>query len=344
MRLQDEIDIIRTYLRDPAGRLWEDDLLIDLWNMVQDDLFSRTKPTETIRALPVPPRHQISHLYTWEREFISDTQVYQALLTQDTEYAATAPWEAQEYVSISGDAPAAGGQVTHSWEAWEGFVTDHLVWLPFPSDYHSAVAIYYDEEELDYCSLKTIQSDDPSWRTHRGEPWCYTRWDDLSNEFALFPRPETRGADDNDTTETAIALEGDTVADEYGTIVRRTNSSTLENLGIGVDIVEADDNILLWYKQQPEPVTSGFSEPSWPEYMWRYIRYGVLAQAYRTNNDAKIKSLIDYWHQRYELGIKTIRLYMSMRKADRDYRLTSKDLGRQRVVKHPRLPSTYPPL
>ena len=172
MRLIEQITAIRRYLRDPDGRLWDNDLLIDLWNLVQDEFTAEVKAFEDVRALPIPPRCQMSYMHVWETELISavSTQIYQCLLSQGGEYVCSAPWEVQQFVWIDGDANASGAYVMHPWEAWQaGYVTDHLVEMPFPENFRQLVGLYYDNENLEFSSLKEIQSTDPSWRSRRGE-------------------------------------------------------------------------------------------------------------------------------------------------------------------------------
>ena len=177
------------------------------------------------------------------------------------------------------------------------------------------------------------------------QPDLPNRTDELGNQFALFPAPEALGAaDDYPPTEPAIAMEGDTDPDIYGTIVRRTGTVVNDNLGGPVDIVETSDNVLIWYKQRPAEMVTLGSELSWPDYLVRYVRYGVLARAFESNTDGKIKGLREYWDKRYLLGIEALKLFLRMRKADRNFRLIASDPGYDRRTRRPRLPDTYPPL
>ena len=339
--MNDQITILRRHLRDPDSNIWDDDLLIDLWNQVQKDYFSRIRSLEDVQALPIPPRFQNSYLFDFEYGFLQGDTKYQALYQNRGEYACTSPWEAQEYVSINGDAPSSGTWCIHPWEAWEGYQADFIPPMPFPSNYHTTIGLYYNEEPLSYCDMKQIQSDDPSWRGRQGEPRNYYRINGLENQFAIYPIP-VREQTDSYYDQTAINVSGDSVNQEYGIIVRRDETYQTSDLGATYEIIDSYYSLLLFFKCMPVDIqiSSAFD---YPEYYCKYIRQGVLAQAYSVNGDGNIPSLSQYWAGRYQVGIKATEMFIRKRSQDRDYRLSTKDRGPTRRMRHPRLPDSYPP-
>lgn len=344
MRLFEQIDIIRRFLRDPDGNLWDDDLLIDLWNQVQSDFFAQTQCLENVRALPIPPRFQISYMHDFEYGYAGADNAYRCLYPQRSEYVCTAPWETQEYVLISGDAPAAGAWPIHPWEAWQSYQTDMLPPMPLPVTLDVTLGLYYDEEPIEPSTLKLIQSDDPSWRGREGEPHCYARTNELDNQIVLYPRPSTAGVNDDYDSQTAINMDGDVVGTEQGVIIRRTGTVLGSDLGAAYDIVDAEDNLLLLYRERPQEMTATTDEIDIPAYLHKYIRSGVISAAYLANTDGKIPSLMDYWGQRYKLGVDATKRFLRMRKQDRDYRLMAQGASASKRRRHPRLPDSYPPI
>lgn len=343
MSLADEIKIIRRYLRDPDGNIFDEELLIDLYNYSQDFLASRIEVHQEVRGLPVPPRFQISYTYLWEWEVIKDKGTpFRAFLHNANEFVCTGAWEAQEFAQISSDVSSQGAHFTHPWEAWEGFASGQMAIMPFPQNFSEAIGVYYDNEPLYPETLKSIQSEDSSYQTRTGEPRSYVRVDVLDNQFAIYPRPETRGADLVGTDGPAQHLDGDTVGVELGVITKRTGTFLTGDDGISVDIVESEDNLILVYKSRPAQVASYADEIEWPVFMRKYIRYGVLELAYKANTDARIMSLAAYWGNRYRLGIEALKKFKSNRRADRDYRLMSARPGPVRRRRRPRLPDSYP--
>jgi len=138
-----------------------------------------------------------------------------------------------------------------------------------------------------------------------------------------------------------IYREGDTV-EGIGIIASRTGSLFNQDLGLAIDIVEADNNVLLIYDVMPGDIQDDNDESDFPEYLQKYIECGVLERAYTANTDGRIDSLRDYWGGRYRLGLSVIEMIKGKRKADRVYRLRTSQRPAQRNFRHPRLPDGYP--
>lgn len=404
MSFHDELRVLRRFLRDPEGNIWDNDLLRELYNAVQADLQAKTGVLEEVRALSLPPRLSSSYLYDWEWAY-ADEPAYLALHAQGDHLSFSARFEIQVAAGIGGDTNDKGHGFTHPFEAWMGITPGSHVEQPFPENFHSAKAVYYDNEPLDYTTRKRVTTDDHSWTTRSGEPQWYFRNDDVDNEFVLYPRPDTVAWNDQTTEVDTIAVyaaawESDYAGDDaaqftsedstaayvfpwedgilasvypwmrgmwlfetdfssgglygqvlyisgetqgnQGTIIASTDRLLSGDLGIAVDAIDTDDNLLLVYDISPTEIVSLGDESDWPEYLRRYVRYGTLERAYRSNNDGRIESLSRYWGARYELGTQAVQRYMSRRKEDRDYRLATQRMMPVRRKRLPRLPARYP--
>ncbi len=114
-----------------------------------------------------------------------------------------------------------------------------------------------------------------------------------------------------------------------------------QETGLAVEVLDDIENFLLVYDVIPNDIIDDQDISDFPNFMQKYIEYGVIARAYGANTDGKIQSLSDYWFLRYEAGIAVIKKYMGKRMTDRDYRLMI-DHTSVRSRRHSRLPDTYP--
>lgn len=138
-----------------------------------------------------------------------------------------------------------------------------------------------------------------------------------------------------------LYITGETASSEFGTVTDSENMVNTE-YGITLDAIEADDNVLFVYSKTPTELSSLTDESDFPSYLQKYVEYGTLERAFQVDNDGQIQSLRDYWAMRKELGLKAIQRFMSLRKQDRDYRLTTKGAPGFRTHRQPRLPDNYP--
>lgn len=234
-----------------------------------------------------------------------------------------------------------GIHFTHPWEAFMGETPGEVVKMKFPENFGTMKFIAYDKEPIDAMTSKRVQSTDPSYITREGKPFAYYPYDELNDGYVLYPKPTTAFANELTGEGLAFYADEDTEDTEEGQIAVRVGSSDSVS-GASLDIVDADDNVFMVYSVNPRDVENGQDEPEYPEYLRKYIRYGVAALAYGANTDGKIQSLSDYWGNRYQLGISHTKRYMRNRKQDRDYRLVTRGVGGRRAVRHPRLPDGYP--
>jgi len=96
------------------------------------------------------------------------------------------------------------------------------------------------------------------------------------------------------------------------------------------------------YDVDPTNIETASDDGDFPDFLKKYIRYGVISRAYGANTDGRIQSLSDYWSIRYLAGVEATKKFSRNRNNDRDYRLITGGASTRRTRRHPRLPSTYP--
>lgn len=335
-----ELDIIRRYLRDPTGKLWDNDTLIALYNQAQNDVQNDTRVLEDVAIVPVPPKYGTSYLHDWESGFVVGSG-YRALRQQQNFYSCCARFEMQENFGIDGDLTDPGEiAYTHPFEAW--FATPNKPpAFPFPDDFHSAKAMFYDEHSIDYRTKRDIQTQNSSWETQQGETQWYYRDDEVSNTFVPYPMPSTAEWNDEAGTGMVTSVEDDTTESEDGAIVLRSGDVLSSDSGAAISVLETDDNFTLFYDIRPRDIVSASDDVRWPAFLCKYVRFRTLELAYLANTDARIPSLGGFWGNRYRLGLSAIRRYLQNKNRDRIYRFATR--GSLSLKKsRPRLPDSYP--
>ena len=379
MTFGNELVRIRRLLRDPNGNIWDTDLLRELWNAVQHDVQIKTSILEDVTVLAVPPRFKFSYMHDWERSH-TDKGSFRCLFNQDGHFAFSYPDEVQQNFGIAGDTTQGGSTGTHPFEAW--FQTPgRLPPIPFPANFHSTKGFYYDEEPIEFEERKTIARRDPSWRSRVGRVISYTRESAETNQFILYPKPSTVTWDDISGTGMALLVDGDTLdgvefeaanlallagnlvledgagelllesgdtlilevlASGAGIITQRTGNLLSSESGIATEVLDTEDNVLLVYNVTPTEVEGTGDDFDFPDFLTKYVRYGVLSRAFNANTDGYIPSLANYWNQRYQLGIQAIKRFRSNKTRDRNRTFVSENLSARRTIRHPRLPDGYP--
>lgn len=338
---------IRRFLRDPNGRIWDNTFLRNLWNNEQR-IFARQIPfLRKVDVLRHPPQFNFSYLYDWQWQYTDPDQgrPFRAFLRhRQSGYICSHFWEVQHLGIGTGAESDTGYRYTHPFEGYIVGTPADLVpnWLP--DDFHQAEKVFFDEEPIDFMSWRKMVSRDIAYRTYQGEPQWWTIKDEASKEFYLYPRPAAVWDDVEGDADLGMVLHSDftTESAETGTPIDATAAEATANLGSAIDYLRAADNILMVYKFRLTDIEAANDEPTLGRYLQKYIEYGVLARAYRANNDGNIKSLADYWDWRKSLGASIISQFVIKRLADRDYRLTSQRRPIRNRRRGPRLPSTYP--
>lgn len=139
-----------------------------------------------------------------------------------------------------------------------------------------------------------------------------------------------------------LFTDDDTTDRQTGTVIDSTDYLFNKDTGISLDTITAADNALFIFEKNPTDLSGGTDESDFPPYLRKYIEYATLERAYAVDNDGQIASLRDYWAMRKTIGLKAIKLFMGLRKADRNYRMTTKGTPGFRTRREPRLPDSYP--
>ena len=337
----DDLKIVRRFFFDPTGNIWDEPYLRHLWNDCQKDLQNRTGVLEDVAAQRVPDIYHCAYMHDWEWRHLPSnvTEFYQCLRRHD-ESVFCHSWEPQEVTNIDSDTTDIGCHFTQPWEAFMGLEPGEEVRMKFPKNLRSLKFIAYDEEPIFSTTRKLVQSSDSSYVSTSGTPIAYFEHESMDKSYVLYPRPGTAWADEVGGDGVAFYVEDDTEDESVGTIAIRTGSSESGNVGASVDVVGLQNNVLLIYDVNPTDIGSVSDESDFPEFLLKYIRYGVISRAYDANTDGRIPSLARMWAARYEIGVTVVKRYMLKKANDRDYRLmTSPTRGRRRL---PRLPDTYP--
>lgn len=344
MSWSNDLKKIRRLLRDPNGKIWTDTFLLNLFNDVQRDFQHKCMVLEDFAVQRVPGVYHFSYMHGWEYEHLpSKYSMFYHCLTQHDDTVICHRWEAQHNAGIDADVTDYGVHWTQPWEAFMGQTPGEVVVMEFPKNLRSLRYIAYDEEPLTAISRKAVTRADASYITTSGEPIGYYEVDDTDSGYVLYPKPSVSFVDEADGNDgPAWYIEDDTEDVTTGTIGVRIGSTDTDLMGVPYDITDTTSNVFMVYDVEPTELTQAHDDGDYPEFLKKYIRYGVVSRAYGANTDGRIGSLAEYWQMRYLMGIRNVKKYRGNIRQDRDYRLTIKGshVGRQR--RHPRLPSAYP--
>ena len=174
---------IRRFLRDPDGNIWDDTALLRIYNDEQSDICMKTGVLERIQALRVPPMYGSSYTYDWEWPYREGSGRAHRCWRyhQQSDLVFVFLWESQQLGYSAGSEADYGDQWTHPWEAWMASKFGGPVPIWFPDDFRKSRYVAWDRDPIEGCSLRDIQSADPSWQVRQGTPQNYFRIDDLSN-------------------------------------------------------------------------------------------------------------------------------------------------------------------
>ena len=336
---------IRRLLRDPDGNVWTDESLRHLYNDVQKDFQHKTSIVEDFTVQRVPGVYHFAYMHDWEYENLPSTlSAFYQCLSQHDESVVCHRWEPQEITGLASDVSDYGVHWTQPWEAFMGETPGDAIAMRFPDNMRNLKYIAYDEEPIHALTRKRVMSTDPSYLTVSGTPIGYYEIDDVDDSYVLYPRPAASFNDELDGNEgPAWYIEDDTEDATTGTIAVRVGSTGTDNVGVPYDITDTVNNVFIIYDVDPTDVLTAWDEGDFPEFLKKYIRFGVVSRAYQSNTDGQHRVLSQYWKFRYDQGVKSTYRYRRNRRNDRDYRLVTKGGGRTgRQHRHPRLPDTYP--
>jgi len=341
----DDLIKVRRLLRDPDGNIWTDEFLRHLHNDVQKDFQHKTSIVEDFTVQRVPGVYHFAYMHDWEYEDLpSQFSSFYQCLSQHDESVFCHRWEPQETAGIDADVSDYGMHWTQPWEAFMGITPGDVIRMRFPDNMRNLKYIAYDSEPIHALSRKRVMSTDSSYITVSGEPIGYYEIDDVDDSYVLYPRPASSFNDELDGNEgPAWYIEDDTEDTETGTIAVRVGSTGTDNVGASIDITDMTNNVFIIFDVDPTDVVTAWDEGDFPEFLKKYIRFGIVSRAYGANTDGRIRSLAQYWSVRFNQGVHNTRRYRRNRRQDRDYRLATKGGGFVgRKHRHPRLPDPYP--
>ena len=333
----DQLTIIRRYLRDPDGNIWPDETIRTYWNDAQLEVATKIGFLEKVNVYTYPPQWTYSYMRDWEHEYTEGDR-YRALTTwQARNTECCYPWE-PGYWLTSSDTTDGGTRFTHPWESGYSGPGD-VVPIPFHDRFTKMKFMAFDEQPLTFIDRKNLAQSDSHFKTASGSPLYYWPIDEYENTFVLYPRPSSITWDDDSLLESPLDS-----FDDAGGIITWTEAALDEtDTGIITETVDADGNIFAIFESLPQDVpVSDWAETEidWPEFLVKYIRFGALERCYGADTDGFIPSLRDFWKLRKEAGVKAMKRYKALRSTDRDYQLGGR--MRQPVARHSRLPAGYP--
>jgi hypothetical protein len=347
MNWADQLIRIRRWVRDPAANIFSEPFLRLLYNDEQSQLYTVLAPMLNVQAILTHPEFVGTYTHDWEWMHLDHESgnVYQVGQYYDAaDYVYFYVWEPESIKGYNADSVDAGSVYTHPWEAW--MTTPHYPPpIPLPDDFNSAVFLAHDRQKL-YPETKSeiISRDDMTWKTRTGPGISYWRDAKNNNWIRIYPLPSITWYDDEisiadpDTAEYVDVGEAVTFGSEdayFGTTLVRFDSSD--------DANDTDNNILIVYNTDSTDMTAAPDESTLPEWMQKYIEYGVAARALRANTDGRVESLADYWDMRKKAGYEVIKRWKRLKMSNRNivFRTRNGSSGTGQRPKHPRLPSTY---
>lgn len=332
----DEITIIRRFLRDPDGNIWSDNDIQTFWNGAQHEIASKAGYIEKVNTYKYPPEWTYSYMHDWEKQTV-DGDRYQCLIPWEADGSVVCyPWESSYWLD-SERTPDSGYRFANPWEGVLCGSPADVIPIPLHDRFNEMKFMAYDQDELEPTDRRKLSLEDGFYRTATGTSIRYWHPDEERNQVVPYPRPSNVTYDDGSLTDTF---------DDAGGIVTWEEAAIDEaDIGLVAETLDTDNKFLAVFEEIPEDVSSDpgdwtIDEIDFPAFLVKYIRYGALERCFGADTDGFIPSLRDYWQARKDLGIRAIKRFKSMRRADRDYRLGG---GRRRIIsRHPRLPAEYP--
>jgi hypothetical protein len=300
---------------------------------------------DDVKVIRFPPMFQRAYLFDWEYAYTeSDVGYpYLALAYHDqSEKVFCYTWEVESIARSNAATGDPGTYYTQPWEAWLVNIpgTPPPAWLP--DGFHNALFIAYDRDPLRAQTFKEIQRDDRTWKARKGEPFFYYRDEKLENHIVIFPTPSDVAWVDIEGEGMLLFDSDDETDTETGTVIDAEAAISSEIDGVGVDVFDPEDNLLIVYSKNPIELVDDVDESQYSRFLRKYLEYDTLEAAFKANTDGYAPSLADFWGMRKQIGYRAIKMYKTKRLYDRDYQLRTPGAPARRTKKRPRLPDSYP--
>jgi len=333
---------IRRFLRDPDGRLWDDPFLLRLWNDVQHEVNHAMGLMIDVEAVRGPPQFSCSYIHPWEWSYGDKTgKGFNALSPDDqSNFILCYTWEMEELAGYTSSTPSKSVCV-HPWEQCVEPCEGPLL-FNLPDHFESAKLVAYDNEPIEYRQVQGIMDNDPSYVTRTGDPFAYYRPSVGDHTFSLYPKPSTVIWPEMNDEGLVLFSDGDTIDSELGGVVLADGGEDLSDSGLAVDAISSTDNILFVYHKNTTDLASDDDESDLPDFISKYVVFGVLERAFMANTDGRLPTLAAYWSRRKEIGFKLIAKFLAKRTTDRVVKLRTPGCPAQIARRHPRLPDSYP--
>jgi hypothetical protein len=341
----DELRVLRRFLRDPNGIIWDNEDLRFFWNDAQVEIATKVGFMERARAYRYPPSYTWSYTYDHElQDPAVQGDLYRCFMDWEADTGfCIYPWEPGYWESAS-STPDDGYRFTHPWEGAQESPAAEVVKMPLDPAFYRTKFVAFNELKLEPLPKRELAKGDPFYGLRIGEPRAYYHPDAQSNQLVIFPKPAAVTWEDQVPGADTLRTDPTVGLSDTGGINTFVDSDLDESdTGIAIEIINIIGQLFMVFEAYPQDVVDYEDQLTyWPAFMLRVVRYGTLENAFGANTDGFIPSLRDYWKQRKDLGIQSIVQLKHGRMKDRDYRMggTDKPWRSKRL----RLPAGYPPV
>ena len=326
---------LRKMLRDPEGTLYTSDELMRHWNDAQAELQQNVRILEHVEAHRYPPLYDWVITHYWE-----DPRTAGDVYQWGTEWVGqnarvTYPWE-PGYLNEDSLPPDDGTRWTHAWETLHCTSADYVP-IPLHARFEKMKFIAWDYDEILPTTEKELSIQDRWYRSATGQVLNYWRPDNYHNQLVLYPHPGSPVIQTlPEPYDVLVAATG-----EAGVISSDDDELDRGDTGLAIDILDMDDALFVVYEPIPVPVEGLHSEVDWPDWMCRFVLYGVCERAFGADTDTFQPTLRDYWGMRKQLGVAALQRFKRGRLKDRQY-IIGHDSWSRHSRSRLRMPQGYP--
>ena len=333
MNLDQSIQRMRRFLRDPGGLIWSDADITAYFNEATIEISQKTQLLERIGYRRYPPVYTWAYFWDWEYEYLGG-DTYQALnIDQASQMVICYPWEASYWMSSS---PTADDGMRFIMP-FEGCLVDNPaepIEIPLDSAFLRMRFVSFDKWPILPITRREVMDNDRFWKTRVGSRVLnYYRPDEYGYKIVLYPRPAAVTWQDS---------AGTAGLDDSGGLITDELFLSDTDTGLPIEVLDLEGSLFTIYDAVPYSVENMLDEIPWPDWFVKYIEYATLERAFGADTDGYIPSLRDYWRKRKEIGVEILKKLKRMRLIDQDLRF-----GGPPRIPHSKggsLPAGYPPV
>jgi hypothetical protein len=93
MAIGEHLERVRYFLRDPQGKIWSDEVILEAFNEVCQHLQQRTNLLAEVRVQAIPPRWPITYQQEFEQAFLPGRLAYRMNWNHRNNVLVTQRWE-----------------------------------------------------------------------------------------------------------------------------------------------------------------------------------------------------------------------------------------------------------